>query len=262
MKGFYWGRGVVRCKFCGVRGHNITTCKLVNPVVSAALNKLSNDSLYILNSEERCALHEIKKREERKVKTRKPRKPPHCSYCGSPKHKRPKCNLLKDFRQMVYQANKNWKRAFTRRINECGLGIGCLIKLDKQTVRTLDFNVDDHCITMITEYNLNNLNVFCALDRHSIYQGNSTIKILSGDKIDNVSVKYLGWLLMEDLVHTGWWYQSTPPTVINPMAWNPDAEWLNSEWDEILNWFFKDISRSGLKNEGIYQFIEEWANKV
>jgi len=60
----------------------------------------------------------------------------------------------------------------------------------------------------------------------------------------------------------GWWYQSQPPKVLNPMPWDPDKEWLESEWDEVLDWFFKDVTESDLADSGIKQFIERWANKI
>jgi hypothetical protein len=110
MKGFYWGSGVVRCGFCGHTGHNITTCKSVDQYADLALDKFAKIPDYVPNSHEHRALVELKRREERKVKTRKPRKPPACSYCGSLHHKRPKCRHLKQFKQDLYAANKAWKK--------------------------------------------------------------------------------------------------------------------------------------------------------
>ena len=261
MKGFYWGTTVVRCGFCGTRGHNITTCPTVDKYANLALDKINKIPSYICNAWEHNALLEIKRREERKVKVRKPRKKSRCSYCRNVGHKRPSCGHLKSFRKMVYEANKNWKKLFVETVNQLGLGIGCLVQFDPQTVRSLEFNVMDNHLAMITKYNLNNLNVFCALNFDSKYQSNSTISILSGDRTDAVSVKYLGWLLGYDLLYVGWWYQAQPPKVLNPMPWHPDSEWMESEWDEVLDWFFKDVTESGLYDAGVMQFIEQWANK-
>ena len=262
MKGFYWGKAVVRCSFCGHRHHNITSCKMVDRYAELALDKIEKIPNYICSSYEHRALLEIKKREERKVKMSKTKRPARCSYCNSLDHKRPKCDLLKQFRENVYRANKNWKKQLSERINEIGLGIGSLVKLDGQAVRTFDFNVENNCIAMITKYNLNNLNVFCALgDENSRYQSNTTVQILSGDKTDNISIKYLGYLLGYDLMHVGWWYQSGIPEVLNPMPWEPDKEWLESEWDEVLHWFFKDITLVDVANDGLGEFIERWAEK-
>jgi len=263
MKGFYWGKTAIQCGFCGMRGHNITTCPAVDKYADLALDKITKIPSYICNAWEHSALLEIKKREERKAKLRKPKKLSRCSYCKRHGHKRPSCKYLKSFRKMVYKANKNWKRLFVERVNQLGLGIGCLVQFDPQTVRNLEFNVMDNHIAMITRYNLNNLNVFCAFDSDSSkYQSNSTISILSGDRTDEVSVKYLGWLMGNELLHTGWWYQSAPPKVLNPMPWEPAEEWMESEWDEVFNWFFNDINESDMGRNQLLRFIEEWADKI
>ena len=263
MKGFYWGTGVVRCGFCGTHHHNITTCKLVDKVAKQAVHNIENISGYIITHQEYKALNEIKKREERKAKNSKPkrkRRPPRCSYCKSTGHKRDKCDSLKEFRQMVYKANKNWKRLFVHRINECGLGIGSLIKMRGDFAGSLGFQGGN--IAMITEYSLKDLNVFCALDSYSDYQGNTTFQVLSGDNIENISVKYLSNNLKNNLLARGWWYNEPTPEVLGAMKWEPDEEWLNSEWDEVLNWFFNDVKKLDLINTGMMRFIEEWAEKV
>ncbi len=261
MKGFYWGSGVVHCSYCGRPNHNITTCKVVDKYAELALDKLSKIPSYICNTHEHRALIELKRREERKVKLKKPKSAPKCSYCGALGHKRPKCELLKQFRRDVYAANKNWKTLFSKRINELGLGVGSLIEIDKKTsLGNLDFNISDNNIAMITKYSLANLNVFCALGGHNKkYQSNTTVDILSGDKTDNFSIKYLGHLIGYELLSTGWWYNGGNPKVLSPMPWVPDQEWINSEWDEVLNWFFNDIKQNEVDNSGLKKFIEQWA---
>ena len=262
MKGFYWGTGVVRCSFCGGRHHNITTCKVVDNYANLALEKIAKMPDYICSPHEHYALMELKNREERKAKSKKPKRAPRCSYCGSHGHKRPKCDSLKQFRQAVYKANKNWKTLFSKRVNDLGLGPGSLIKIDQNTARTLDFNVSENNIAMITKYNLANLDVFCSLgDYIRKYQSNASLEILSAGKSDTISVKYLGHLLGEQLLNTGWWYNGGMPKILSPMPWEPDQEWINSEWDEVYEWFFKDIKKSEIESSGLTQFIEDWAEK-
>jgi len=240
--------------------HNITTCKSVDKYAEIALDKIQKIPYYVCSSYEKRALMEVKRREQRKAKTPKAKSKPRCSYCKAHGHKRPKCDKLLAFKKKVYSANKRWKKLLVKRVNEVGLGIGCLVKLDAQTVKNLEFNVEGNHIAMITEYNINNLNVFCALGDHNRrYQSNTTVKILSGDRTDDVSVKYLGYLLGYDLFHVGWWYQSAIPEVLTPMPWEPDEEWIEDEWNEILNWFFHDINESDLIDSGIIEFIDRWS---
>ena len=262
MKGFYWGSGVVKCSFCGGRGHNITTCQAVNYHAQNALYKIEADNSYVCSKHEHRALVELSRREQRKAKIRKPRKKSACSFCKSLHHKRPKCEKLKDFKQLVYRANKNWKLIFTERANKVGVGVGSLIRFDHKTVHDLAFNVDpNNRIAMITDYDFANLNVFCSLNGYSPYQSNTTIQILSGDKVDKVSVKYLSGLLGSNLLNIGWWY-SSDLEIISPMRFDPDPDWLESEWDEVLNWFFDHINELNLNDSGVMQFIKDWANKI
>ena len=46
------------------------------------------------------------------------------------------------------------------------------------------------------------------------------------------------------------------------MKWEPEEEWLNEEWNEVFDWFFKEAKLESLKRQGVYKFIEEWANKI
>ena len=265
MKGFYWGSGVVHCGFCGTRHHNITTCKLVDQIAAKALKNIETIPNYSLSQREYTALNEIKRREERKASSlmpKKKRRPPRCSYCSSTDHKRPKCDSLKQLKQLVYRANKNWKTLFVKRVNECGIGVGSLIELKADFVRNLSFNIQPNGIAMITSYNLKDLNVFCALDTYSQYQSNSTFQIMSGDWTENVSIKFLSTILNYDLLARGWWYSEPAPNVLSPMKWEPPEQWLNSEWDEVMNWFFNDISEIDLNTSSIMPFIESWANKI
>ena len=87
----------------------------------------------------------------------------------------------------------------------------------------------------------------------------TNIEILSGDKSDTVSVKYLGHLVGNDLLHTGWWYNAGVPKVLSPMPWEASQDWLDSEWDEVFDWFFKEISKNEVDNSGLADFIQKWA---
>ena len=263
MKGFYWGSGVVHCGFCGAPHHNITTCKLVAQIASKALHNLNTIPRYTISTNEYEALSELKRREERKVKvvgTKRKRRAPRCSYCKSTEHKRPKCNSLINLKQLVYKANKNWRRLLVSRINECGLGVGALIEIKTNFIRNLGFDIESDGIVMITGYNTKDLNVFCSLDTHSQYQSNSTFRIMSGESVENISVKFLSSILNYGLLSRGWWYSEPLPKVLSPMKWEPSEEWLEGEWDEIMNWFFDDINEKDLNDGMITPFIEKWAD--
>jgi hypothetical protein len=46
------------------------------------------------------------------------------------------------------------------------------------------------------------------------------------------------------------------------MPWEPEPEWLESEWDEVFAWFFKNIDKKTIHNERIYAFVDSWAKKL
>lgn len=259
MRGFYWSSGVVRCSFCGLPGHNITTCHEVHRVAQAALYNIENDISYTFTIKEQRALYEIKRREERKQKLfKRKRRKPRCSYCGELKHKRPNCESLKDFRLMTYQANKNWKKLFSKRISKLGLGIGSLVKVHTDMFYNYHLLSNQHEIAMIVDYDYNNTNVFCAYEAGT-YQSNANFTILIGEETHHINLKHLSGLLGYGLVRPGWWL-SNPPEIISPMPWEPDQEWMDREYDEVLSWFFKNVKKEDAEKNGLYGFIEEWAS--
>ena len=64
MRGYEWGTGTVRCGFCYVYGHNITSCSHVESIFKVLCNKLDGDPTYLPTPDERKAFVEIKRREE------------------------------------------------------------------------------------------------------------------------------------------------------------------------------------------------------
>ena len=225
MKGFYWGKGVVRCSFCRNKGHNITSCPLVEKYADLAMQKITANPNHILSGHEHTALIELKKREERKLKLKKPKSPPKCSFCRSTDHKRPKCDVLSDFKLDTYQANKNWKRVLKQRVNDAGMGIGSLIQIDPRLLEsTMVADIADR-YAMITNIDLSNLNMFCGLSEGSYkYHSNSIIEIMIGTRVEQISIKYFSGILGRDLLAPGWWYDSHGVhKVINKMPWEPDT---------------------------------------
>tara|TARA_B100000963_G_C22620543_1_gene669731 strand:- start:47 stop:814 length:768 start_codon:yes stop_codon:yes gene_type:complete len=253
MKGFYWGKGTVRCSYCGGHNHNITTCKGVDSYADLALDKFAKMPNYIPTAHEHKALMELKRREERKAKLSKPRRQSRCSFCGSTGHKRPKCEHFKQLRSNLYAANKSWKRKLTEAINRIGIGIGSLVKFHEGN------GPNDFVLGMVTKIDYANLNVFCSFAGTNKYQSNSTIEVLINNDIHKVSIKSLANTIGNDLLAADYWFLDyIDPSVVSPMPFEPDENWLNSEWDEVFNWFFNDINSDVVDNEGITRLIERW----
>ena len=253
MKGFYWGKGVVRCSFCGGRNHNITTCKSVDKYADLALDKLAKIPDYAPNAHEHRALIELRNREERRAKLSKPKRQPRCSFCGATGHKRPKCEYLKQFKNDLYTANKNWKRKLSEAISRAGIGIGALVKFHEGN------GPNDFVLGLITNIDYANLNIFCSFSGANKYQSNTTIEVLINNDLHKVNIKSFANTIGDDLLASDFWFLDyIDPCVVNPMPFEPDQNWLDSEWDEIFNWFFDDVNLDVIDSRGINQLIERW----
>ncbi len=256
MKGFYWGSGVVRCGFCGHTGHNITTCKSVDQYADLALDKFAKIPDYVPNSHEHRALVELKRREERKAKTRKPRKPPACSYCGSLHHKRPKCRHLKQFKQDLYAANKAWKKELSLAFNRAGLGVGSLVKFHEGN------GPNDFVLGLIVNIDYHNLNLFCSYTGDNKYQSSSTIQVLIDNDLHKVNIKCFADIIGDSLLTSNYWFLDyIEPVVVSPAPFDPDQDWLDGEWDEIFNWFFNEINVNIIQRKNLSNLVEKWIDQ-
>jgi|TARA_R110000824_G_scaffold51865_2_gene144297 hypothetical protein len=258
MRGFYWGTGGVRCGFCNQTGHNITTCKVVNRVVTGYFGRIEAGDESPASPVEIKALKEIKNREDRKAnklfKTKRAK--PKCSYCGLHGHKRPKCEQFKEFKEMAHQANRKWKKTFVSSINEHGLGVGALVKINPEMHYIGSTTTDS--IGMIIEYDQRNTNVFCGMGRFGDYQSESSFKVLVAEKVYNISLCSLADLLGKQLIKKTYWTTKTP-TVINKSTWEPSSEWIDSECDEIMEWFFNDVNLKKAIDGGVFKYLKEWS---
>ena len=152
---------------------------------------------------------------------------------------------------------------FVRQINKRGIGVGALVRIHRDLFFGDYAPDDDHDLGIITEYDYRNTNVFCAISQNTSYdfQSNSSFKVMVADRVHSIHLKNLSALLGEDLLKSGWWTLKTPE-VINPMPWDPGEEWITNQYDEVLEWFFNNMSQEKSERDGLYEFIEEWANKV
>jgi len=259
MRGFYWGTGRVHCGFCSQPGHNITTCKTVSRVVTGYFGRIEAGDVSPASITEIRALREIKDREGRKAKKlfKMKRAKPKCSYCGSTNHKRPKCEQFKDFKQMTRQANRKWKKTFVASVNEHGLGVGALVRINPET-HHVGSTFSRKAIGMIIGYDQRNTNVFCGLGRFGDYQSESSFKILVGEKVHNISLCSLTDLLGKRLLKKTFW-TTRPPIVINSSIWEPDTEWIDGDYDEITEWFFKDVNLKKAIDGGTFKYLEDWS---
>ncbi len=256
----YTNGQIVRCSFCGMRGHNVRSC----PEVAIAAEDESHmhyDAYQVQRAKE-----EIKKRESRATKHSKPRKKPQCGFCKSSNHNRKNCKRMRKFSSKVYKANANWRKWFAQRIRVLGVGHGALVEATDVPLNAISrtfikSSMRKH-IGMINKYDYDNLNVFCNFTGAYDYRSNADITaklITSGGLIDISIGKYIG----EDLFHKNAFFAHySRLKVVNRSDVELSDKWVNEKSIPILDWLPQTHSYEELESLGIVRFIEDWTKNV
>ena len=256
----YTNGQVVRCSFCGMRGHNVRSC----PEVALAAEDEENKHYDAYQVDK--AKTEMRKRKVRESKRKAPRKKPQCGFCRSSNHNRKNCKRMKKFKSKLYKANANWRRWFAHRIQILGVGQGALVEatgvpvnvFTKSTVR--DAKVKH--VGIVNKYDDDQLNVFCNFAGAYDYRSNADITaklITSGGLIDISIGKYIG----EDLFHKNAFFPHYARLkVVNPKYTKLSNEWIGQKDIPILDWLPQTHSYEELESLGVVRFIEEWTKNV
>jgi len=252
--------GVVRCSFCGVRGHNIRSCK---DVVIAATDEdnISYDAQQVYK-----AKSELAKRTAPKSKQVNQRGKPRCGFCRSTKHNRKNCRRMKKFRNKLYKANTNWRKHFANRANILGVGQGALIEACGVPVNVLaKFSVSptkgSH-IGIVNEYDYDNLNVFCNYSGSYDYRSSAdvTAKLITTGGLVDISIgKYIGEDLFRENTLFAHWCKFK---VINRKEIQFSKKWLGDKNIPMLDWLPQTHSFEELQSLGIVAFLDYWTKNV
>lgn len=241
MRGYLWGKSSVRCGFCSQWGHNITSCPDVDGVAKLAVEKIQQNPDYCLLWIEKKALHELKRREERKAKQKKvKRRKPKCSFCGSREHKRNKCTDLTKFKSRVLRANRKWREAFVSHMNATGFGIGSLVQMPKSL---LGHWYDEGTVSgLVVGYNKEKLNIFCLLES-SEYQSEPSIEVLCEGQIVNCQLTRLVGTFDESIVGKRYSWNHYQINSISAAQAEVSEDFYEIGKDDALEWFFGKISK-------------------
>ena len=251
---------VVRCSFCGLSGHNVRSCSEV-PNAAQDDDNINYDDYHVEKAKE-----EIKKRKTRHSKQPKPRKKPQCGFCRASNHNRKNCKRMKKFNTKVYKANANWREWFVQRVSILGVGAGALIEatgvpvnvFTKANVPTMKAK---H-VGIVSQYDHDNLNVFCNFTGSYDYRSNADIKvklITAGGLIDISIGKYVG----EDLFHKNAFFAHySRVKVLTRKQTSLNKEWITQKNIPILDWLPQTHSYEELESLGIVRFIEDWTKNV
>ena len=256
----YTNGQMVRCSFCGMRGHNVRSC----PEVITAADDDDNihyDTYHVMKAKE-----EMRKRNARNAKKPKVRKKPQCGFCRSSNHNRKNCKRMKKFKAKIYKANANWRQWFVQRTGLLGVGQGALVEatgvpVNVFTKATIGITKNKH-VGIINEYDYDNLNVFCNFTGSYDYRSNAdvTAKLITEGGLIDISIgKYIG----EDLFHKNAFFAHySRLKVVNRRNTDLSDEWVNEKDIPILDWLPQSHSYEDLESLGIVRFIQEWTKNV
>ncbi len=258
MRGIEWGTGTVKCGFCGVGGHNITSCSEVNRVAKEVLKKMQEDPNYKLYGGEKRALWELKRREERRAKQKSTlRRKPSCSFCGSREHKRNKCNEIKKFKSRVSRANIKWRRAFVDHMNEMGFGIGSLVSLPVAMVD--HWAAEGTTTAIIVGYNKEKLNMFCLLKQGGgDYHSEASVELLCDGKVVTCPTSRLHGDFDEAIVGSRYTWSHYFVKSLASSKNEPPEDFYTMDGDETFEWFFKKITTKQKPWMHIDKLVRRW----
>ena len=256
----YTHGGVVRCSFCGLKGHNIRSCKEVS-IAASDEDNVSYDAQQV-----QIAKQELAKRQQRNAKQTNQRGKPRCGFCRSTNHNRKNCRRMKKFKNKLYKANSNWRRHFINRVNILGVGQGALIEACGVPVNVLaKFSVSpskgSH-VGIINEYDYDNLNVFCNFSGSYDYRSSADITaklITAGGLVDISIAKYIGDDLFREKSFFAHWCKLK---VINRKETQFSKKWITEKDIPMLDWLPQTHSFEELQSLGVSTFLDYWTKNV
>ena len=285
MRGLEWGKGVVRCGFCGDEGHNITSCKHVPslykktkydkratgpdgvPLTGQEQPWVLLENWWRLTRQEQKAWVEmtnrekrLSKRSSRKLKKRKQR----CSFCRKEGHRRPSCRHYKKFSKTMYKANAVWRKQFVDLINITGMGIGSLVEIPKSTMFWWSDN-GERILCLVVGYTMEKLNVFSSYNNGRSGSEFKTVPQLiladtkTGDEI-KIGFDKVKPFVSSGLVTSNW--STDFIKVISPVGWKPSKEWYREEVNEELDYVLKKLSVVSDQFVFVNGFINIWNKGV
>ena len=139
-----------KCSVCGGQGHNRRSCPLV-PGIAEKCQKIL-DSGVPMNQISKHLVSAYKENERRnQPKQSKPKKTRKCSFCGETDHTRRNCPAKVKYRELLYEANRCWRRGFLEDAEKVGFGVGCLIRI-KTTKALGGMRLGQSAISQTTKY--------------------------------------------------------------------------------------------------------------
>lgn len=130
MRKAEWGTMTNTCSVCRGPGHNRRSCPEV-PKFAKECKEIMDSGIVITRIDKHLvsAYEENELRKHRKKK--KPTKDRKCSFCKVVKHTKRNCPAKAKYRDLLYEANRCWRRGMLEDMEKAGFGAGALIKINQ-----------------------------------------------------------------------------------------------------------------------------------
>jgi hypothetical protein len=260
MRKAEWGSMKNNCSVCNGQGHNRRSCPLVPEMAERYQKAL--DSGVRKTDIHKHLVSAYEENERRNLPNhRKPKKARRCSFCGETKHTRRNCPAKVKYRDLLYEANRCWRRAFFEDVSSGGFGVGCLIKIKKTAalggVRIGQTHLHDQKVTyaVISEIPWDKMTFMAKYNGRWEYQTDYSFKATTTCgypfHMSEAELKVLlrtnkfyinkSWTIPRDFLHI-----QSPATPQPPDHWlSPDAKVGHIEW------LIDDLNASKLEDYGI-----------
>ncbi len=116
----------VVCSYCHTRGHNRQTCIQLRADIARVEEKHGPD--HPLVAEYKSNRVAVSKSASARAKM-----PRSCTYCHTLGHNRRTCETLKTDKQTAIERNSVWRKDYYMNIENHGLGIGAMLKMEDRT---------------------------------------------------------------------------------------------------------------------------------
>ncbi len=286
-------RSAPSCSYCADKNHNVSNCPRVAedyawfskspPVIPLGVSKTTNTCHWYKTPKywgdwyNNC-MNAYDKQQQAKKKaslppTRRPRSAPKCGFCGSTKHKRPRCIDMSDYLDRAHKANQNWRRAFHQTfVDELGISEGALLTIKK--TQGYGNEQPEEVIGVVTSINWDELSMFCSeavsSRGHSKMQYKQKLKVkvlVDGEEYyvffgyNGINTVYQG--VDKKLVSysqcTRGWSTLYFDSVIARSEACKGAEWIEEGHRKSLEFLVKKCSLATLDNDGVTDLINDWA---
>ena len=248
----------ISCRYCDGDGHSVQHCPQIPIDGAKALAKLEQG--HVLNYIENFALQRWQKNQEiaqarrQRVQSQKPKK---CGYCKTTGHSRRTCEILRDDKKFLHEANKVWRRFWAEAAISKGFAPASLVKITVDGWLKQRFNLPSRdIICLIGSEQPKNLTVF-AMARDYDQRQEITIPTNPAQAL-TLPASYLASVNPRNFIESryGWreylscgygWNSIEGVQVLSPSTYTYSEEWIN-ECPPDIDYALKKWPRAKLQN--------------